>query len=733
MKLVLRTILACALLVFSTAAKTVASTPLTPITLSDPDNHYCNVALGILQRVLDDTGRSLTYLSINKNIDLFLVNSSGPKDNPIAPDGYTIEQQGKTITITGKDKGLVYGVCGFIKDFLCLEYWGDRSYTQYAAEDFLPVHPLLKKGPYRSEPTFTYRQTQNYLLATDSLYKWWYRLEEPKEEFVDNLWVHTCDRLLPASRYGEAHPEYYAFYGGKHHPGSASQWCMSNPEVLEIVCQRLDSLFKANPAQNTISISQNDGSDTYCRCPLCQAAIDEEGGPSGPILRFINKVADRFPDKTISTLAYLFSMQPPKVTKPRPNVSIMLCDIDCRRQTALTENPSGQYFMKALEGWSAICDNLFVWDYGINFDNYLSPFPNFSTMGYNMRIFQEHNVKMHFSQIASMRGGDMAELRSYLAANLMWDAKADCDSLVRHFLEGYYGDAAGPLYRYIRTMEGAAVGTDVDLFIYDSPVSYKENILRPALMKRYNEYFDEAERRVANDKVYLARVQRSRLPLQYSALEIARTNPDMDREEAARALALFEQRCKRFNVPTLNERSNPPQEYVELYRARYLTPQTENKARGAQITYLIEPRPKYQELARTALTDGVYGGTTYVENWVGWEGTDGAFVIDLASSRKITSVSCDFLHQIGAWILLPKAVSYSTSNDGTSWTPLDTIDIPEKRSGKVEFVPIEGRAKNGPVKARYIKVEVTGTKVCPPWHYGVGNYSWFFIDEVLVN
>ena len=36
------------------------------------------------------------------------------------------------------------------------------------------------------------------------------------------------------------------------------------------------------------------------------------------------------------------------------------------------------------------------------------------------------------------------------------------------------------------------------------------------------------------------------------------------------------------------------------------------------------------------------------------------------------------------------------------------------------------------IKTRYVKVEVTGTKECPTWHYGVGHPSWFFIDEVII-
>lgn len=646
------------------------------------------------------------------------------EDEAVGEDGYRLVIDKKNVRIIGHGKGLVYGTVEFLKNQVGIDYWGNGEACE-------PRHQELVLEPIDTvvTPTFRYRQSQNYLLRTDPLYKTWYHLEEPDEMFVANYWVHTCDRLLPASRYGKEHPEYYAYYNGKRNPGSASQWCMSNPEVLEIVCQQLDSLFKAYPDRNMISISQNDGSDTYCRCPLCLRVLEEEGSPSGPILRFINAVADRFPDKEISTLAYLFSVQPPKLTVPRENVSIMLCDIDCRRQTALTENPSGQEFMKALVGWSKICDNLFVWDYGINFDNYLSPFPNLGTLKDNMVIFRDHGVKMHFSQIASVRGGDFAELRSYLVNNLMWDAGASLDSLEQRFLSRYYGKAGWPIYKYIKLMEGAAVGTDVDLFIYDSPVSYKHNILRPQLMGRYNALFDEAETLVQDDPVRLARVRRTRLPLQYSALEIARTEPERDFEAIGKALDLFEARTSEFGVEMLNERGNRPADYCALYRERYMTDGRDNLALGKPVSFLINPRPKYLQLSKTALTDGIYGGTTYVENWVGWEGTDGAFVIDLGAPVSIRSISTDFLRQLGAWILMPSKVSYSISQDGETFHEIAVIDLPEDRGNKVEFIPVTASCN---IKARYVRVDITGTKTCPEWHYGVGNPCWFFIDEVII-
>ncbi len=61
-------------------------------------------------------------------------------------------------------------------------------------------------------PAFRYRQTQCYAIRTDSVYKWWNRLEEPSEVFAAGYWVHTFDKLLPSSVYGKEHPEYYSPY-----------------------------------------------------------------------------------------------------------------------------------------------------------------------------------------------------------------------------------------------------------------------------------------------------------------------------------------------------------------------------------------------------------------------------------------------------------------------------------------------------------------------------------------
>ncbi|NDV77963.1 DUF4838 domain-containing protein [Dysgonomonas sp. 511] len=706
--------------------------PVSRIILSS-DNPDAEKAARLLQDFVKRiSGAELSVLqnaNARKN-DIVIGNGNQNKQiklNDLTEDGFRITNTDGILRIaSGGGKGSVYGVVTLLERYMGVGYWGENEYSLTPAHSIvLPVIDISEN------PAFRYRQSQNYALATDSIYKLWNRLESPNEVFAAGYWVHTFDKLLPSAIYGEKHPEYYSYFNGQRHPGKASQWCLTNPDVLEIVSARIDSIFRANPGKHIISVSQNDGNYTNCQCDNCKAIDEHEGALSGSLIHFVNKLADRFPDKEISTLAYLYTMKPPKHVKPRKNVNIMLCSIDCDREVSLTENASGREFVAAMEGWSRISDNIFVWDYGINFDNYLVPFPNFHILGDNIRLFKKNHATMHFSQIASSRGGDFAEMRTWLAAKLMWNPQADTDSLTHVFLNGYYGDAAPYIYQYTKMMEGALIGSGQRLWIYDSPVSHKNGMLKPELMRRYNTLFDKAEAAVAGDSTRLARVRRSRLPLQYSELDIARTESNMDVEDVLKKLELFEQRVKFFNVPTLNERNNSPTDYCELYRKRYLPSKENDLSRGAKITYLVPPTGKYALMGETALTDGLYGGMTFAEGWIGWEGTDGSFIVDLGEKKEFTTIRTDFLHQLGAWILQPLNVTYSVSDDGEAFEKVKSIDNPEDRDVKVKFVDLS-YTSDSPMNARYVKIDITGTKICPHWHYGVGHPCWFFIDEVII-
>ena len=440
----------------------------------------------------------------------------GESTNEATDDGYVIDCSRGTLAIkTAGGKGAIYGVAALLEKQLGVDYLAKDFYTLTPSADV-----RIPQMHVAESPAFRFRQTFSYS-NNDSTYRDWMRLQEHREMFAADMWVHTFDRLLPSSVYGKSHPEYYSFINGERRPGNHSQWCLTNPDIFEIVAHRIDSIFKANPNQNMISVSQNDGNDTYCQCPECRKVNEYEGSPAGCYVRFLNRQAERFPDKQFSTLAYLFTMHPPKHVKPLPNVNIMLCDIDTKREVPLTDNESGRDFVRALEGWAKISNNIFVWDYGINFDNVVAPFPNFHILKKNIQLFKRNHATMLFEQVNGTLGTDFAELRAYMLGKLMWNPELDADSLMQRFMRGYYGAAAPYLYRYQQMLTGALLASGTPLWIYDSPITHKNGMLNANLRKAYNELFDEAEKAVAADSAMLTHVRIARLPLRYSELEIA--------------------------------------------------------------------------------------------------------------------------------------------------------------------------------------------------------------------
>lgn len=689
------------------------------------ENDVNRKAAQLLQRFVRETSGGELPIVANGRRSKNCVVIGGSTDEA-TDDGYVIDCSRGTLAIkTAGGKGAIYGVAALLEKQLGVDYLAKDFYTLTPSADV-----RIPQMHVAESPAFRFRQTFSYS-NNDSTYRDWMRLQEHREMFAADMWVHTFDRLLPSSVYGKSHPEYYSFINGERRPGNHSQWCLTNPDIFEIVAHRIDSIFKANPNQNMISVSQNDGNDTYCQCPECRKVNEYEGSPAGCYVRFLNRLAERFPDKQFSTLAYLFTMHPPKHVKPLPNVNIMLCDIDTKREVPLTDNESGRDFVRALEGWAKISNNIFVWDYGINFDNVVAPFPNFHILKKNIQLFKRNHATMLFEQVNGTLGTDFAELRAYMLGKLMWNPELDADSLMQRFMRGYYGAAAPYLYRYQQMLTGALLASGTPLWIYDSPITHKNGMLNANLRKAYNELFDEAEKAVAADSAMLVHVRIARLPLRYSELEIARTEGGGDKVAVEKSLDTFGTICALYGVPTLNERNNKVEDYCRLYRQRFLPNGTKNKAAGAKVIWNIPPQERYQPIADKALTDGLYGGTTFVESWVGWQGEDADFVLDMGKQKQVNKITTDFLHQLGQWILQPKSVVYYASDDAKNFRLLGTHEFPEDRDISVKFVPATVTL-SAPVQARYIRVVVKTLGLCPSWHYGVGYPAWFFLDEVVV-
>ena len=258
---------------------------------------------------------------------------------------------------------------------------------------------------------------------------------------------HTFENLLPLSEFFDAHPEYFALVGGRR-VKERSQPCLTNPEVLKIVTARVLEGIRRDPGAVCYGVSQNDCAN-WCTCPKCKAVDDEEGSHAGTVIRFVNAVAEaverEFPGKRVETLAYCHTRKPPSRTRPRRNVTICLCSIECdfARPFAKSVCPDNKSFLTDLAGWSKLTDRLYVWDYTTDFPDFPAPFPNVYSLQDNIRTLRDHGVAWLFEQGGcNGRHAGFAELKAWLLAKLMWNPDVPLEPLLDDFFSGYYGAAA---------------------------------------------------------------------------------------------------------------------------------------------------------------------------------------------------------------------------------------------------------------------------------------------------
>ena len=447
----------------------------------------------------------------------------------LGEEGVVIRTVGDDLILAGGEpRGTLYAVYTFLEDVL-----GCRWYTPHAS--IVPQTPtlVLKDLDLTHVPSFEYREPF-YSPAFDA--DWAARnkcngqhakLDDKRGGKVSyGRWCHTFAELVPDQDYLEEHPEYFSLVDGERISSSqhSGQICLTHPEVLQIATAKVLAWIREDPEPRIWSVSQNDNDFGYCRCAGCAAVAAEEGSQSGPILRFVNaiaaEVARHHPDILIDTLAYQYSLDPPRITKPGPNVRVRLCSISCCQlhPYAQCDHERNKKFMRALRGWRAVTDNLYVWHYNTNFSHFLMPMPDLDELCADIPMYKRSGVKGLFMQgggndqyIGQFGAGFMDELKTYLIAKMLWNVHQDPRKVIADFLDGYYGKAGTPIAAYLDLLHQTVRDENVHGMLCETP---DWPYLSSGLLGHCDRLFDEAES-VAESPVILARVKHARLSIEY--------------------------------------------------------------------------------------------------------------------------------------------------------------------------------------------------------------------------
>jgi len=436
----------------------------------------------------------------------------------LGAEGIVIRTVGEDLILAGgRPRGTLYAVYTFLEDQLGCRWWS-------STESSIPKKPTVSVDGINTKyvPPLEYRSAFWF----DAFDGDWavrnkcngqsHRLsDEQGGKHIYEGFVHTFYPLIPPQKYFAEHPEWFSEIDGKRTTDRA-QLCLTNDQMRKELVKNLKERLRSNPAATIASVSQNDWYRN-CQCKDCAAIEKEEGSPAGLMLRFVNAVAadiePEFPNVAISTLAYQYTRKPPAITKPRHNVIVQLCSIECSFCKPLADERN-KAFRDDLVGWSKISDRLYIWDYTTNFRHHIMPHPNLRVLGPNVKFFVDHNVKGIFEQGAyTTNGAEMAELRAWVLAKLLWDPSRDGEKLTNEFVEGYYGPAATEIKAYLKTMHDAVEQSGDWLGCFEN---HTAKFLNFDTLARGWQHLKAAKAAVQDDPALRFRVQVAEMPVLYT-------------------------------------------------------------------------------------------------------------------------------------------------------------------------------------------------------------------------
>jgi hypothetical protein len=397
------------------------------------------------------SGEPLIIVGRNSEVDREFPN----KDSElIRDDGFAVRTQGKRILIFGNiPRGTLYGVYAFL-DQLCGIHWYAPDYTYVPHQERLE----LAKPDLVSSPRFAYRE-MFLARADDEAFrarnrlngKSHYRAKNKSRPELNNwstYWpqgTHNFYELVPEEKY---------------HVGG--QLTAMDEQMRQLAADRLTAQLKAQATKGvtpSAGFSQEDRG--WQPDPASKAFAGQHGGTlAAPILDLVIDVGDRVrrivPGAMIGTLAYQFSFPPPTNLTIPDYVTVTLAPIE-GDQSQPINGPINRKIALQIEAWTKLARNLVFWDYLSDFAANIQPFPNLYSMGDTIKYLAHFpQIQGYFGQMVHSGNGSgngLDELRTWVLARLVWDPEQDPRQLITEFVNGYYGDAAPYIIRYIELMQ----------------------------------------------------------------------------------------------------------------------------------------------------------------------------------------------------------------------------------------------------------------------------------------
>ena len=334
---------------------------------------------------------------------------------------------------------------------------------------------------------------------------------------------HNSLNVLDMKTYQEKYPEWYATSGQQlcftAHGDENKLNAMTDTVADYFVTQLMK---EENLTKTYAAFSMMDVKKTWCECSACKAAEEKYGAKSGGMLvtcdrigkKITEKLAGLGDDRTIKivTLLYLDTENVPVEEKggkyvrnsnlgALENVMPMWACITRKTHALPWSAPENASALDMLDRMNAAFDEFWVWDYGVNFGDYLMPFDTFNAMAEDMKILSGYNIGLYLYQLANSARNvtGFNSLKLYLLSELMVDPTLDVGELTDDYFVHAYGNGGEymkKIYDEYRTLALYNSETHDDVPAWNQSI-YSQTMLEEAYwkrgtLKRWLSYYEKA-------------------------------------------------------------------------------------------------------------------------------------------------------------------------------------------------------------------------------------------------
>lgn len=506
--------------------------------------------------------------------------------------------------------------------------------------------------------SFNFRDTYFPMLSNTPEFKTEYH-NMPLDE-TWGLWGHNLPKWVPF--YIQPNSSIYALVNDER---NTEQFCFSSEELKEIIIKNIKERKKT---YTYYMIAPNDNA-LVCQCDKCLTAGNTKTDASPAVFHLLQELAEEFPKQKFFTTAYISTKKPPQTRQPE-NVGIFFSTIDYQEGKPYSTLHEAEELISSLQKWKKKVPEIYVWEYALNYDNYLDFYPNLKILQENLRFLKKNGVTGIFIN-GSETYSAMQEVKAGSIARLLTEVDSDLNEIISSEIEKRYPAAYNQLIcDYYLNIQDDFAESNQPMGIYSG---IQETIKKYLDIDRFNHFYEELQKASSENSdfntqalllsaTFLKLEQMRYLGIKPNGYATLEENTLKIKPEVEVLLEKIELLSKETEILYYNEPKAKISEYINLWKNEIIQLPKINYLLSHPLNVLSKLDSGYSN--PKILNDGAYGFLDYNTNWLICTIEDLKIEINAKELNEHSKkLNIGFLNDPKHNIYFPKEISVTYANE----------------------------------------------------------------------